>query len=180
MGKRYGHVTIEERCGIACLQAEGRSIRQIAAGLDRSPSTIARELTRNGSRTGGYKPVYAGQQAHARRWRGSQMERDDTLRAQVLSRLARGWSPGQVAGRLRLEAGRVVISHETIYRFIYGQFARTKDYGWSTIFLARSRSGAGEAGKGAVLPPSWLCDARLPSVRRASLIAALPATGRRT
>ena len=55
MGKRYGHVTIEERCEIARLQAEGRSIRQIAADLDRSPSTVARELTRNVSRTGDYK-----------------------------------------------------------------------------------------------------------------------------
>ncbi len=67
MGKRYGHVTIEERCEIARLQAEGRSVRQIAAGLDRSPSTVVRELTRNGSGTGGYNPVYADQQAHARR-----------------------------------------------------------------------------------------------------------------
>ena len=105
MGKSYGHVTIEERCEIARLQAEGCSVRQIAADLDRSPSTVARELTRNVSQTGEYKPVYADQQAHARRWRGSQMERDDTLRAQVLSRLAQGWSPEQVAGRLRLEAG---------------------------------------------------------------------------
>ena len=155
MGKRYGHVTIEERCEIASLQAEGRSIRQIAAGLDRSPSTVARELTRNGSRTGGYKPVYAGQQAHAGRWRGSQMERDDTLRAQVLSRLARGWSPGQVAGRLRLEAGRVVISHETIYRFIYGQLARTKDYGWRH-YLPRAKSKRGWRGRKGGSPASFM------------------------
>ena len=39
---------------------------QIAASLDRSPSTVARELKRNGSRTQGYQPRYADQQAHAR------------------------------------------------------------------------------------------------------------------
>ena len=121
MGKSYGHVTIEERCEIARLQAKRRSVRQIAADLDRSPSTVARELKRNGSRRGEYKAVYADQQAHARRWRGSRMERDSTLRTRVLSHLSQGWSPEQVAGRLELEAGRVVISHESIYRFIYGQ-----------------------------------------------------------
>ena len=137
MGKHYGHVTIEERCEVARLQAEGRSIRQIAAGLDRSPSTVARELKRNGSRTGGYKPVYADQQARARRWRGSRMERDDALRARVLSCLQQGWSPEQVAGPLKLDAGRVVISHESIYRFIYGQLARTQDYGVETLPASR-------------------------------------------
>ena len=80
------------------------------------------------------------------------MERDDTLRTRVLSRLERGWSPEQVAGRLKLEAGRRVISHESIYRFIYGQLARTKDsrriMGGATTFLVPSRSVAGEAAGG--------------------------------
>ena len=155
MGKRYGHVTIEERCEIACLQAKGRSVRQIAADLDRSPSTVARELKRNGSQTGAYKPVYADQQARARRWRGSRMERDDTLRTRVLSRLERGWSPEQVAGRLKLEAGRRVISHESIYRFIYGQLARTKDYGWRH-YLPRAKSKRGWRGRRGGSPASFM------------------------
>ena len=70
MGTRYEHLTIEERCELARLHAEGHSVRQIAAGLDRSPSTVARELRRNGSKTQGYRPSYAQQQAAARRWRG--------------------------------------------------------------------------------------------------------------
>ncbi len=155
MGKRYGHVTIEERCEIARLQTEGRSIRQIAAGLDRSPSTVARELKRNGSQTGGYKPVYADQQARARRWRGSRMERDDTLRSRVLSHLAQGWSPEQVAGRLKLQAGRVVISHESIYRFIYGQLARTQDYAWRH-YLPRAKSKRGWRGRKGGSPASFI------------------------
>ena len=52
--------------------------------------------------------------------------------------------------------------------------------GGDTTYLEPSRSGAGEAAKGAVLPPSWLCGARLPSVPRVLLTAALPGTGRRT
>ena len=52
------------------------------------------------------------------------------LREAVLWRLAWGASPDQVAGRLALEMGRPVISDETIYRFIYGQVKRKKDYDW--------------------------------------------------
>ena len=46
MGNRYSQISIEERCEVARLQAAGTSIRQIAASLDRAPSTIARELKR--------------------------------------------------------------------------------------------------------------------------------------
>ncbi len=119
MGKQFQQVAFEERCEISRLRAAGLSVRQIAASLDRAPSTIARELNRNGSRTQGYRPSYADQQARARRWRGARLERDDALRDLVLSRLKPGWSPEQVAGRLALEAGRRVISPESIYRFSY-------------------------------------------------------------
>ena len=76
-------------------------MRQIAATLDRSPSTVSRELTRNRGAKIGYKPAYADQQARARRWTGSRLERDDALRTLILGGPARGWSPQQVAGRPR-------------------------------------------------------------------------------
>ena len=145
MGIRYKHVTIEERCEMACLHSGGHSVRQIAASLDRSPSTVARELKRNGSRTKGYEPVYADQQSRARRWSGSRLERNADLRNRVLSRLQQSWSPEQVAGRLALESGKHVISHETIYRFIYAQLARTKDYSWRH-YLPRGKSKRGWRG----------------------------------
>ena len=159
MGTRYGHLTIEERCELARLHAAGHSIRQIAAGLDRPPSTVARELRRNGSKTQGYQPSYAQQQARARRWRGSRLERDAPLRRQVLSRLQQGCSPEQVAGRLALEAGRPVISHETIYRFIYAQIRRTKDYGWRH-YLPRAKSKRGWRGRKGGSPASFIQDRR--------------------
>ena len=146
MGKEYTQVTIEERCEIARLLAKGYSVRQIAAGVDRPPSTVAREMKRNGSRTQGYQPVYADQQAHARRWRGSRLERDDPLREKVFSRLGQGWSPEQVAGRLALDEGRQVLSHESIYRFIYSQMARKKDYSWRH-YLPRAKSKRGFRGR---------------------------------
>ena len=159
MGKHYGHVTIEERCEIARLHSLGHSVRQIAAGLDRSASTVARELKRNGSRTQGYQPRYADQQAHARRWRGSRLERDEGLRAKVLSGLKQGWSPEQVSGRMTMESGRTVISHESIYRFIYGQMARKKDYGWRH-YLARGKSKRGFRGRRGGSPATFMAKRR--------------------
>ena len=146
MGNAYTQVSMEERCEIARLRSQGASVRQIAAGVDRPPSTVARELKRNGSRTLGYQPSYANQQAHARRWRGSRLERDGPLRAQVLAGLGAGWSPAQVAGRLALDAGRQIISPESIYRFIYAQMARKKDYAWRR-YLPRAKAKRGFRGR---------------------------------
>jgi transposase, IS30 family len=127
---RYHQLSLEERCSIARLHEAGQSNRQIAAALDRQPSTISRELERNSGAQVGYRPAYAQQQADARRWSGMRLERDDRLRDDVLSRLAQGWSPEQVAGRLAREAGCKVISHESIYRFIHAQIRRTSDGSW--------------------------------------------------
>ena len=155
MGTQYSQITIEERCEMARLRTAGHSIRQVAASLDRSPSTVSRELKRNGSRTRGYLPAYADQQAHARRWQGSRLERDAVLRDRVLSRLQQGWSPEQVVGRLALESGKKVISHETIYRFIYAQLARKKDYSWRH-YLPRAKSKRGWRGRKGGSPASFI------------------------
>ena len=113
---------------------------------DRSPSTVARELKRNGSRSQGYRPCYADLQAHARRWTGSKPDRNTVLREPVLSRLEQGWSPEQVAGRLSLDAGRRVICHGKIYHLIYAQVARKKDCSWRQ-YLSRGKSKRGRQGR---------------------------------
>jgi IS30 family transposase len=146
MGQSYRHLGLEERCEIAQRHKAGQSIRQIAAALDRSPSCISRELRRNGGAQVGYKPSYASDQAAARRWRGSKLLRNLELQALVLDRLRRGWSPQQIAGRLAREHGRAIVSHETIYRFIAAQIARTKDYAWR-LYLPRGKSKRGFRGR---------------------------------
>ena len=146
MGRSYEQLSLDDRCEIARLSANGSSIRQIAAALDRPPSTISRELKRNSGAQVGYKPRYAQQQTQARRWKGSRLERDESLRAAVIERLASGWSPEQIAGRLKLEQRRQVISYESIYRFIYAQLARTKDYRWRHC-LPRGKSKRGCRGR---------------------------------
>ncbi len=144
---RYTQLSLEERCSIARLHEAGQSIRQIAAALDRQPSTIARELKRNSGNTIGYRPAYAQAQTSARRWSGSRLERDDGLRDTVLDRLGAGWSPEQIAGRLAHDEGRKVISHETIYRFVYAQLKRTNDTKWR-LYLPRAKIKRGWRTKG--------------------------------
>ncbi|MCP3733764.1 helix-turn-helix domain-containing protein, partial [Sphingomonas sp. RP10(2022)] len=61
----YRQLSLEERCSIARLHEAGHSIRQIAATLDRQPSTVSRELMRNAGATIGYRPAYAQAQAQA-------------------------------------------------------------------------------------------------------------------
>ena len=112
MGRGYRQFSLEERCEIARRGAAGQSIRQIATALDRAPSSISRELKHNSGSAVGYKPSYAGEQAQARRWRGSKLVRNLELQTLVLDRLRRGWSPQQVAGRLARGAGDDLVAHQ--------------------------------------------------------------------
>jgi len=154
MGRKYEQLSLEDRCEIAQLQAAGRSVRQIAAALDRAPSTISREIRRNRSKLA-YKPGSAQERTQARRWSGSRLEHDPDLRRTVLERLRRGWSPEQVAGRMARDAGCPVISYESIYRFIYAQIRRTKDYSWR-LLLPRGKSRRGCRGRRGGSPASFI------------------------
>ena len=66
MGRSYDQLSLDDRCEIARLFANGSSVRQIAAALDRSPSTISRELKRNSGAQVGYRSSYADQQTRVR------------------------------------------------------------------------------------------------------------------
>src|SRR3954471_8685712 len=146
MGDRYGQLSLEERCTIARLREAGQSIRKIAAALDRSASSVSRELKRNSGRHVGYRPGYAQEQSRARRWSGSRLDRDDDLRDLVLGRLGAGWSPEQGAGRVARQSGHAIISYETIYRFIYAQLRRTNDGAWR-LYLPRAKAKRGRRRK---------------------------------
>src|SRR5260370_19053809 len=143
MGQYYGQRSVEERVEIYHLHAGGKSQNEIASALDRAPSTISRELQRNSRPTkvwrGGYEPVRAQQLAERRRrWGGRfKLARQPDLRDCVSNSLAMGHSPEQIAGRLALEHGRVIISHESIYRFIYHRAAQN-DY-WHHLLPRRKR-----------------------------------------
>ena len=146
MGTVYDQLTQSERMVIGRLHSAGRSQREIARTLVRSPGTISRELRRNSRPTktwpGGYAPDRAERLAQRRRRRGRahKLARQPALAALVGDRLAMGWSPEQIAGRLALDNAPIRISHESIYRFIYHRSAQ-KDYWHRLLPKAKLRRG---------------------------------------
>jgi len=111
MGQRYSHLTLEERCRLRGMIEMGLSISEMARRLGRHRTTIHRELERNRC-ADGYRPDSAARRAWARKLRGSKIPRSTRLRAHVEDRLAMGWSPEQIAGRMEREGAeaRLVIA----------------------------------------------------------------------
>ena len=96
----------------------GVSVSEIARRLGRHRSTIQREFARNRC-VDDYRPDSAARRAWARKLRGSRIARSTRLRAHVEGRLAMGWSPEQIAGRMELDGSEHAVSAESIYRHAY-------------------------------------------------------------
>lgn len=115
----YHQLTQEERYMISSGSALRLGVREIARQINRSPSTVSRELRRNATTSDDrYRAEKAHSYAIARRRRarrGSHFSRP--ILAEVDRALRRHWSPEQVVGAFKAQ-GRVVPSHETIYRRI--------------------------------------------------------------
>jgi IS30 family transposase len=119
-------LSIEERIEIAVRVARGESNAVIARGLGRHRSTIGRELSRCGKRRGHYAPFAAERRARrlACRPKATKLSRSPRLLGAVEAGLVAGWSPQQIAVRLRREHPDDVgmhVSHETIYQSLYVQ-----------------------------------------------------------
>ena len=128
----YTHLTIEEREKLYLLFNQGVSIRKIAAALNRSPSTISRELERNTLFWQPYSPSVAQTRYKNRRKRCGKKrilanaETKEKVRELIQDR---HWSPEQVEYRLKLENSPIHISYATIYRAISsGLFDIKKKY----------------------------------------------------
>ena len=118
-------LSIYEREEISRAIAAGGSLRSIAARLHRAPSTISRELRRNGG-LGCYRAAAADQRAwhRALRPKTCKLAKHDQLRQLVAARLEENWSPEQIAGWLKHSYPDDVayqVSHETIYRSLFVQ-----------------------------------------------------------
>jgi transposase, IS30 family len=120
------YLSFSEREEIALARAAGDSMRGIAKRLGRSPSTISRELSRNAERPGRYRAT----SAHAAAWeraarpKPAKLATNLVLRGMVEEDLEKKYSPGQIAGRLRVEFPddpEMWVSTETIYQSLYVQ-----------------------------------------------------------
>lgn len=138
----YKHLGSGERDRIVQLKADGLGVRAIATEIGRAPSTVSRELRRNASDSGAYRPDFADGAYLFRRQRAAVLETDACLRQFVVDRLAEGWTPEQIAGRLKcaIERGLRAVSHETIYAFIY-RSAQKADRLWRYLPRRRRKRG---------------------------------------
>lgn len=118
-------LTLSEREEISRGLATGQSLRAIAVLLNRSPSTISREINRNGGYDR-YRATQADQSAwdRAKRPKRCKLACHQSLSQTVAVKLKLNWSPQQIAGWLKREYPgdeRNHVSHETIYRSLYIQ-----------------------------------------------------------
>jgi len=124
---KFKHFSIEEREKIQEMLWQKASVGTIAGVLGRSPSSVSREINRNIPLKRSYKPRIANERAlEKRRYRGRHLRlKNGFIRRYVYTGLKSGFSPEQVAGRLRLEHPCESISHEAIYQYIYSQVRRS-------------------------------------------------------
>ncbi|MEW8125300.1 MAG: IS30 family transposase [Candidatus Thiodiazotropha endolucinida] len=118
-------LTLSEREEISRGLSAGKSMRAIATDLRRSPSTISREIARNGGAQR-YRANQADEKAwdRARRPKLCLLALNGRLRRTVAEKLALDWSPEQISGWLKRtfsDDENMYVSHETIYRSIYIQ-----------------------------------------------------------
>jgi IS30 family transposase len=118
-------LSLSEREEISRGIVAGRSIRSIAVMLSRSPSTVSREISRNGG-----LPCYRANEADQAAWDRAQrpktckLVQHRALARMVAIKLKRLWSPVQIAGWLKLmhpNDENLQVSHETIYRSLFIQ-----------------------------------------------------------
>jgi len=118
-------LTLSEREEISRGIATAQSARSMARLLGRSPSTVSRELSRNGGYDR-YRAALADETAwaRARRPKRCKLANNPRLRQAVASKLRLNWSPEQIAGWLKRWGpgdGCNHVSHETIYRSLFVQ-----------------------------------------------------------
>ena len=118
-------LTLTEREEISRGVFAGQSLRSIAASLGRAPSTVSREIKRNGGRRR-YRANDADQAAwdRAHRSKTCKLVQNRALARIVASKLQLQWAPRQIAGWLKRtysDDENYQVSHETIYKSLFIQ-----------------------------------------------------------
>lgn len=116
----YKQLTAADRGAIEVLLSKKYTVSQIAEAIGRHPSTVSREINHHQTPNG--YVAWSAQVRHetARKHCRPKKKLDcSSVQKYVVARLQRGWSPEQIAGRLKLKWGSTVVSHESIYAWIY-------------------------------------------------------------
>lgn len=117
----YVHFTRTERIKLGELKKKGKSIREIARELGRSPSSVSRELRRNRNKNGGYHYWRATILYTLRRRKchpASRLAEGTEIRSYVQDKLSLYWSPETIAACWNKEHPEDRLSHSTIYRWL--------------------------------------------------------------
>ena len=113
----YKHLSLEERHYIEVSVKNDKTSSEIANDLNRSQSTVSREIKRNAGQRG-YRHLQANRKAQERHATKNKSIKLTSEISSITSDYIRiDWSPEQIAGRLKIE-GIVDLHHETIYQYI--------------------------------------------------------------
>lgn len=127
----YTHIKPAQQVELAVLLRAGLKQSKIALILGKDPSSVSREIKRNRTDDNKYKARIAKRKTKARRLsankRFRKIARNKKLKRYVIRKLKKYWSPEQIAGKLKKKYGKTIVSHETIYRFIYKYREDLKD-----------------------------------------------------
>ena len=125
--KNYAHFSKIERLELSILLKKGYAQKDIALSLGKSPSSVSREVTNN-SVKGVYDPHKAHHKAYVKRanskYQGMKVRENAFLESYVRDKIARYWSPEEIAQRLKQEYGRFLVSHMAVYKYVYSIHGR--------------------------------------------------------
>jgi transposase, IS30 family len=118
------YLTYSDRKIIERMLRDGESHRSIGKVLGRGKSTISEEIAKNQME---WEDYYKAESAHARSLRRQEnkgkkpkIERNPVLKAHIIAKMKEDqWSPQQIAGEINTRCKMTIISHETIYQFVY-------------------------------------------------------------
>ena len=121
----YKHLQPYERDEIAHLLSQNFTQKEIAEKLKRNPSTISREIKRNGTqiRETSYRSNRAQLKADERKSKSHQKIRlkNKEIQNYVIRKLSKDYTPEQIAGRIRIDKKGCSTNYESIYLFIYNE-----------------------------------------------------------
>lgn len=125
--KKRKKLSKEERLELAILKEKGYSVRSIASVMNRSPSTISRELRRNVfAKERRYDPRRASHKAYVRkkysRFEWKKINKDKELKAFVIQKLAEHWNPDEISGYMRRKNLPFYASKSAIYEWLYSTY----------------------------------------------------------